>query len=240
MNFFFNLLVLTSWRQYLNSINIRYDHIYEFGVHSGKSMIELRKLLHPSKLFGFDSFQGLPETSEININDWSRGRYASDRRNFLSKFKEFEFISGWYNESLTDSIVKEFQMQNASYIDIDCDLYESAIDALDFMFRNKLAVEGTLIGYDDFWVIPCVNESLHPLSVGEGLAHKKIAQKYIVEFECVNNACSEMPSGWGPIFRVKSIGQQINLGWHPTRNCGHELQYKKLINENPRLFSINK
>lgn len=235
------IILLASWRQDLKRIHPIRDksfYVYEFGVHTGKSMIELRKLLKPTKMFGFDSFRGLPETRKTNIHDWKLGHYASDNRKKLSVYPEFQFVSGWYNESLNDSIVDQLKMRKASYIDIDCDLYESAFEALDFVFRNKIAVPGTLIGYDDIWVIPCTNESFHPLSVGEGLAHLQIAQKFNVEFECVNAACSDVPSGWGTIFRVKSIGKRIQSDWKPTRNCYETLQYEYLIKSLTKRFQI--
>ena len=42
------------------------------------------------------------------------------------------------------------QMLPALYLQIDCDLYVSAYQALDWMLANKLVVAGTIIGYDDW------------------------------------------------------------------------------------------
>ena len=64
-------------------------------------------------------------------------------------------MKGFYSESLTPTLVQELGMKPAAYIDIDCDLYISSKQALAYMFEQKLAVPGTLIGYDDFWVNPC-------------------------------------------------------------------------------------
>ena len=64
-------------------------------------------------------------------------------------------------------------------MEIDCDLYVSSVQALDFMFRNRLIVSGTLIGYDDWWVVPCVakNRWISALEVDEGLAHAEMAKR---------------------------------------------------------------
>jgi len=189
--------------------------VYQFGVYKGSSMKQLNTILKPNTLWGFDSFEGLPETEEQNIRDWKVHAYRDDPRKNLKAYKNFKFVSGYFNVSLTDEIAS--QMRSANYIDIDVDLFESSITALGFMFRNKIAVPGTYIGYDDIWVQPCSNH-VHPLHVAEGKAHKIIADTFHVEFECMNKACQRKPSGWGPVFRVKTVGKKIDYGWHVLPN----------------------
>ena len=190
--------------------------VYQFGVYKGVSMKLLDNILKPNTLWGFDSFKGLPETKEKNIRTWRVNAFKADPRNELKKdYKNFQFVSGYFNVSLTDEIAS--QMRPANYIDIDVDLFESSITALGFMFRNKLAVPGTYIGYDDIWVQPCSN-NVHPLDVAEGKAHKLISDTFHVEFECMNRACQRNPSGWGPVFRIKTIGKKIDYGWHVLPN----------------------
>ncbi len=174
-------------------------------------MLILNSLLHPKTLWGFDSFLGLPETNEKNIQDWKTHAYRGDPRAELGKrFQNFKFVSGYFNESLHDDI--SVNMHPATYIDMDVDLFESTFDALDFVFRNGIAVKGTYIGYDDMWVLPCSNP-VHPLSVGEGKAHKLIADKYDITFKCANRACALHPNGWGAIFEVHRIGNGTSYGW---------------------------
>lgn len=89
---------------------------------------------------------------------------------------------------------------------------------------------GSVVGYDDWWVLPCGsgNSHLHPLSVGEGRAHREAAAKWNATFECIAGPCfdystagSEAKGGeagrcgawlrdsaWGVLFRVVSIGAQ--------------------------------
>lgn len=87
-----------------------------------------------------------------------------------------------------------------------------------------IARVGTLIGYDDFWTIPCDKyknggmrraEVLgNPLDVGEGLAHLELTRRHGVRFECVGGPCKVSPTlischkhnGWAPIFLVTAIG----------------------------------
>lgn len=113
---------------------------------------------------------------------------------------------------------------------MDCDLYASTQAALDFFFRNELLVVGSVLGYDDWWVLPCGsgNAHLHPLDVGEGRAHREAALKWGVTFECIAGPCFDhsaagagaaaegvdgangcgawlRDSAWGVLFRVVSI-----------------------------------
>lgn len=106
--------------------------------------------------------------------------------------------------------------QAFDYVDIDCDLYISSIQALDWIFKNKLAKVGTIIGYDDWWVDSCSAGAgnLHPLDTSEGRAHLEITEKYNIEFECVGGSCSlsgaKLPCVWGSFFRIKDIGSADN------------------------------
>eukprot|EP00933_Yihiella_yeosuensis_P079945 TRINITY_DN9335_c0_g1_i5.p1 TRINITY_DN9335_c0_g1~~TRINITY_DN9335_c0_g1_i5.p1 ORF type:complete len:132 (-),score=21.13 TRINITY_DN9335_c0_g1_i5:522-917(-) len=116
-------------------------------------------------------------------------------------------------------------MGPAFYVDIDCDLYTSAYAALDFLFANQIAQVGTIIGYDDWWTLPCrffhkknnegkrMKRQVSPLDVGEGLAHATIAEKYGVKFRCLAGPCKpvksmkkcNMNNNWAPVFVVESI-----------------------------------
>lgn len=151
------------------------------------------------------------------------------------------WIEGYFNESLSQdrfpdaATVAATGMGAASFVDVDCDLYESTRDALAFFFRTGLARPGTLFGYDDFWVLPCGegNGGLEggPLAVGEGRAHREAAEHFGVVFRCVAGPCSlprgrlpalptERPqqcgdewlrrSAWGVIFEVVSVGGKGN------------------------------
>ena len=51
-------------------------HIYEFGVFNGKSLGQLRYWYPDVKIWGFDSFEGLPEEdkSDVRQKDWAPGK----------------------------------------------------------------------------------------------------------------------------------------------------------------------
>jgi hypothetical protein len=207
-----------------SDLGFKGSHSYEFGIYQGRSMDILSKVLAKDTfMWGLDSFEGLPATS-TDQPGWQMGGYSSDPRALLRKSvgkNRVGFVKGFYNESLTGTLKESRGMQTARYIGIDCDLYESTVVALDWAFKSGVVAPGTLIGYDDWWVLPCSGKSTHPLSSGEGLAHLEISQKYDVEFVCIggpchkqalvsqqkghNGACSLFGT-WGPLFMVASIG----------------------------------
>jgi len=152
-------------------------------------------------------------------------RKIDDTHNFTRK--DTNFIQGFYNMSLTTELPVHLAMRPALYVDIDCDLYVSTYQALDWLFSNKLIVPGTLIGYDD-WCLTNLG------TAGESRAHNEIAQKYKVKFRCVVGGCSNemlLPGPkhnfhnmistklLNPVFVVETIGKSADDGMHtyPTK-----------------------
>jgi hypothetical protein len=177
-------------------------------------------------MYGFDSFAGLPAESQGvgTLTDWKKGKLnTGDIRTGLAKMlggsSKVAFVKGFYRESLTPTLVQELGMKPAAYIDIDCDLYISSKQALTYMFEQKLAVPGTLVGYDDFWVNPCCKgyEKLSPLEISEGKAHMEIAAEYGVIFRCVAGSCrpTQKCQAWGVVFVVERVlGKGMEGGDH--------------------------
>ena len=104
-------------------------------------------------------------------------------------------VPGFYNQSLTPTLARTAPV--ALYVDINCDLYISTYQALDWLFHHRLARRGTLISYDDWFNVPLGN--------GESLAHEEIAAKYKVKFQYLpHHDCVHFRRlVW---FRVLSVG----------------------------------
>lgn len=248
------------------SLQTRRD-IFEFGVYNGKSMKELHQYLPDVKIWGFDSFAGLPSDTASQQAVWASawgdswknvfapGKYhakanvVEELTSALGGSSHVEFIKGFYNVSLTSTLKKERGIFPARYIDIDADLYISTYEALDWVFMNGLATVGTVIGYDDFWVPPCVVTRdpkltpVHPLEAGEGQAHRLIAEKYGVQFVCVAGSCAypklahpysskasdgcDIFNSWSPLFMVAGFGT------HSTGFEMNDAQVKSFLSSNP-------
>lgn len=117
----------------------------EFGVYNGTSITCMfREVtafgLDRMRLFGFDSFQGLPPyAAEEDEGRWRPGSCYSSLA-FTRAVLEAEGVSsnrvtlvpGWFSETLNDQTVERHGLRKASVIMIDCDLYSSSKEALTF------------------------------------------------------------------------------------------------------------
>jgi hypothetical protein len=173
----------------LSAVNYEYD-VYQFGVYLGGSMKHMHnKVRFYHHMWGFDSFKGLPaETPGIKIegNHWLPGAFSSEgalkqsnstnARRIVEKILarvnvRSTLIEGFFNESLPRMILSNFR--RALLIDIDVDLYISAKQVLDWLFKNKIATAGSLIRYDDW--------NSGDTSWGEPKAHAEIVSIYKVK-----------------------------------------------------------
>ncbi len=114
----------------------------EFGVFQGESINFLANLAKVKIFYGFDSFEGLPET-------WG-GKEAKGHFNLDGKLpkvkKNVELKKGWFNETL-EPFLKE-KKGDVAFLHIDCDLYSSTKTVLDLLApRIK---EGTVIVFDEY------------------------------------------------------------------------------------------
>ena len=115
-----------------------YYHVLEFGVNSGHTIKQLRNSLSDQyKLFGFDSFEGLPE-------DWTgttAKKGSMSTNGVIPDIEGVTFYKGWF----VDTIPKYKQVaQPIALLHVDCDLYSSTIDVLyglkDFIQSNTVIV----------------------------------------------------------------------------------------------------
>lgn len=118
--------------------------------------------LKKMRLFGFDSFEGLPEPAPIDQlagqELWmGRGGFACSQeeverrlRKKIGKKRSFELVKGWFDQTLTGETKKRLGLEKVSIAHIDCDFYESAKLALDFL--TELLVDGSILVFDDWWL----------------------------------------------------------------------------------------
>ena len=100
-------------------------------------------------------------------------------------------------------------MRPASYIDIDCDIYSGAYQALEWAFTSGIAQAGTVVGYDDWWVMPCSAKDTDVAKFGEAKAHFEIAKKFGVRFACLAGPCHE------GIFSLSALAVSPEKMWRP-------------------------
>ena len=105
--------------------------VLEFGVSRGTTINHIAKKLPNQTVYGFDSFEGLPE-------DWNG---VCKKEHFLVKGlpkvdKNTTLIKGWFNDTL-DLFLKNNPDIVIDMIHIDCDLYSSTKDVFNILIKHN-------------------------------------------------------------------------------------------------------
>ncbi|MBF0520345.1 MAG: hypothetical protein HQK92_11545 [Nitrospirae bacterium] len=138
----------------------------EFGCFSAKTMrlaYDTFRHLHDWTYVAFDSFEGLPEISEIDKQEiWEKGKLSMTEEDFINIVlahglpkEKLITVKGFYDVSLTEELKASLLPQKAVVIYIDCDLYVSTVSVLRFI--KDFLQKGTIIVFDDwnaFWADP--------------------------------------------------------------------------------------
>jgi Macrocin-O-methyltransferase (TylF) len=130
----------------LKGPNTAIDYL-EFGVYEGDSIRQWCSLNQnaASRLFGFDSFEGLPE-------DWHSGKrkgaFSTGGKTPEIADSRVSFIAGWFQKSL-HGFLDTYHPQSQLVIHMDCDLFSSTLYCLTAL--DRVISPGTLIVFDDFF-----------------------------------------------------------------------------------------
>jgi predicted O-methyltransferase YrrM len=116
----------------------------EFGVHTGGTLRTITELAPAGSVFGFDSFEGLPE-------DWrtqySAGTFAVDQ---LPDVPGVELVVGWFDQVLPGFL--EQHPEDVAFLHLDADLYSSTKTVLEAL-ESRLKV-GTVVIFDEYFNFP--------------------------------------------------------------------------------------
>ncbi len=152
---------------YLRSAGVTGDY-HEYGCYSATtfrmalthaSLMDLPALNLEMRFHAFDSFQGLPEVeADVANPQWTRGSMAMSESEFLETIERHGVMTdristypGFYSDSLTQDLQQKFleRPQRIALVNIDCDLYESAVDVLQFI--GPLLQIGSMVYFDDWF-----------------------------------------------------------------------------------------
>jgi len=120
--------------------------------------IERRILWGKMRFVAFDSFQGLPKPTGVDLlsREFIEGSYSDSEDSFKDYITSMgvpldrvEIVSGWFNETLNEETLRKYRLKHAAIVHIDSDLYESAKLALTFL--KPLLVDGTIIIFDNWY-----------------------------------------------------------------------------------------
>jgi hypothetical protein len=222
-------------------------HSYQFGVFTGTG---LKKIADHVKtrghIWGFDSFKGIPPETEEENDNWRHPKTGKLKAHFLEggysaahalnttslrsvlRFvaahvghrKDVTLVPGFFNDSLNDGLLRRHALRPALHVDMDADIYLSAIQSLDWMFAHRLIVPSTFLRYDDW---PRVNASYGPAKgsnfFGQCRAHYELSVKYDVRWKLV----------------AKNTVQVLSIGTNrcPPEVCDKATSMRSLFHEPP-------
>lgn len=135
----------------------------EFGIFKGRTLWHVQDLVRREhdtsmRFFGFDSFEGLPAVNgpdETEYDEFYAGQFACSIENVRrmmtragTDWNRTFLIKGYFCDSLTDDMADRHQLDRIAMALVDCDLYASTIDVLNFL-DNRL-VDGAIVVMDDW------------------------------------------------------------------------------------------
>jgi predicted O-methyltransferase YrrM len=143
--------------------------ILEFGVYKGESINYIASKLPEETIYGFDSFEGLPEF-------WRDGlplkSFKVENQNKLKIRDNVVLLKGYFENTLPEFLKKNDSMIKLMHI--DSDLYSSAKTI--FNYTKERIQKGTIIIFDEFFNYPGWEN-------GEFLAFKEFTDKTKIGFK---------------------------------------------------------
>jgi hypothetical protein len=140
----------------------------EFGVFSGETINYIANQTQEI-VYGFDSFEGLPERWR---DGYSKGTFKMVKLPRVAK--NVSLIKGWFNETLPDFLKKH--TGQIIFIHLDCDLYSSAKTVFD-LCKGRIK-KGTVIVFDEYFNYPGWQDGEYKAFV-EFIYENKFEYKYI-------------------------------------------------------------
>lgn len=137
---------IDSWHIYQQYVRWAKDQLSSPEEWRRETIREYAAYTH--EFIGFDSFEGIPENNEQN-KFFVKGTYAYSLQNVQKKCLQAgmpcRLTKGFFNEINPATITP---MPKAVIANIDCDLYQSAKDALNLL-KDKFQ-QGTILLMDDY------------------------------------------------------------------------------------------
>jgi hypothetical protein len=156
----------------------------EFGVYKGYTFLHAQKVADKlgasdMRFIGFDSFEGLPEPEELDIvtdrhQPFYKGQYAASLeyvKNQLGRrgidWGRSYLVPGYFDQTFAGDAVEKLNIDRVAVALVDCDLYSSTVDVLDFL-ETRL-VDGAVVIMDDWKSYGGSDDRGQPLALKEFL-----------------------------------------------------------------------
>ena len=149
-----------------------FGNYYEFGVGCGGTLMKYIRALnvfcrakrgrdfYKYHIFGFDSFEGLPEKKGLQDGHsmWRKGAFSHSVQKIQEKIHRYgvdlkrdnvHFIKGFFEDTLTPELRNSLKEFTPSIVTVDVDYYSSAKIILEWL--RPFLSSGTLFYFDDIW-----------------------------------------------------------------------------------------
>jgi predicted O-methyltransferase YrrM len=137
----------------------------EFGVYSGRTLSQIAAARPGTEVYGFDSFEGLPE-------DWRAGfRAGTFAVDALPEVEGAELVVGWFSDTLPDFLATH--PGPVDLLHLDADLYSSTATALELV--GPRLRPGSVVVFDEYLNHPGWQD-------GEHRAWREFVAAHDVEF----------------------------------------------------------
>lgn len=125
----------------------------EMGVCTGRTINFIAALNPEQRIWGFDSFQGLPD-------DWTRTDLTFPRGSFRvivegwmpPVLHNVSLVKGMFSDTLAHFKEQVLKSDPIAFLHVDCDIYSSTKEIFDQLADN--IVSGTVIVFDEFYNYP--------------------------------------------------------------------------------------
>ena len=138
--------------EYINSSVLSYESIdyLEFGVFQGKSISKWTEINKngSSRFYGFDSFEGLPETWDGDLESKAAKHFDVGGRIPKTDDVRLLFIKGLFQDTLPEFLAS-YTPRNRIVVHNDSDLYSSSLYCLTML--DSILVKGSILIFDEFY-----------------------------------------------------------------------------------------
>lgn len=135
------------------SVTSRDGLVIEFGVGAGASISALADFTPDRTVFGFDSFEGLPEDW---LHSYVRGSFSTGGQ-IPGVPANVKIVKGLFQDTLESFLA--VNPLPVAFLHLDCDLFSSTKFVLDVLARHQRLIKGSVIQFDDFYRL----DGLYPM-----------------------------------------------------------------------------
>ncbi len=125
----------------------------EMGVCTGKTINFIAALNPDQRIWGFDSFEGLPEEWTRTDLTFPRGSFRVNVEGWMPPvLHNVSLVKGMFGETLPQFKVQVLKSDPIAFLHVDCDIYSSTKEVFEQLADNIMS--GTVIVFDEFHNYP--------------------------------------------------------------------------------------